>query len=140
MTQPAELAVLALKQVSTLLGKLTAEQLAQLADGSGQLVFRAGDTVVGAGRAARPRAAAAGVDVVAQTVEAIKGCASSDEVEDYLRTHDRKLTVAVLREVAQRLGPTVAAGKAKADIKRNIVAGTAGFRERSAAMSGGAWS
>ena len=46
----------------------------------------------------------------------------------------------VLREIARALGPTVsAAGRNSDDLIRNIVEGTAGFRIRSAAMSGGAW-
>ena len=46
----------------------------------------------------------------------------------------------VLKQIARELGPTVlATGRSKADVRRDIVAGTAGFRCRSAAMSGGAW-
>lgn len=141
MTTPAELAVLALRQVSTLLGKLTAEQLAELGDGRGQLVFRSGGAEVAAtGRAARPRAAVAGpgVDVDA-TVAAVTALGSREEVEDYLTSQGRALTVLLLKQVAQRLGPTVATASKKADLIRNIAEGTAGFRERSAAMSGGAW-
>jgi hypothetical protein len=46
----------------------------------------------------------------------------------------------VLKQIARALGPTVlATGRNKAEVRRDIVAGTAGFRSRSAAMSGGAW-
>jgi hypothetical protein len=78
---------------------------------------------------------------VEAAVSAISGLGSRDEVADYLAARDRELTVPVLREVARRLGPTVSASAtSKAGLKRNIVEGTAGFRERSAAMSGGgAW-
>ena len=140
MTQPAEVAVLVLQQVSTVLGKLSAEQLAELAEGRAQLVFRAGDTVVApTGRTRKAAGAGTGVDLDA-AVAAIRAMTGRDHVEAYLREHDRALTVPVLKELAQRLGPTVAGtGKNKAQIKRNIVEGTAGFRERSAAMSGGAW-
>jgi len=61
-------------------------------------------------------------------------------VADYLSAHDGRLTVPVLKQVARRLGPTVATGRSKAELKRNIIEGTAGFRERSMAMSRGAWS
>lgn len=140
MTQPAEVALLVLQQVSTVLGKLTAEQLDELAQGRAQLVFRSGDTVVAPARARKPAAPAkSGLDVDA-AVAAIGGMTGRDEVEAYLAAHDRALTVPVLKEVARRLGPTVAGtGKTKPQIKRNIVEGTTGFRERSAAMSGGAW-
>lgn len=74
------------------------------------------------------------------TVAAIKALGSRAEVADYLRAHDARLTVPVLKQVARRLGPTVAStGRSKAELKRNIVEGTAGFRERSHAMSRGAW-
>jgi hypothetical protein len=139
VTQPAEVAVLVLQQVSAVLGKLTAEQLAELAGGRAELVFRAGDTVVTPGRPKKAPAARTTLDLDG-TVAAIRGLAARDQVEAYLREHDRVLTVPVLKELAQRLGPTVSGtGKTKAQIKRNIVEGTAGFRERSAAMSGGAW-
>jgi hypothetical protein len=74
------------------------------------------------------------------TVRAIKALRSRAEVADYLRAHDDRLTVPVLKQVARRLGPTVATGRSKAELKRNIIEGTAGFRERSMAMSRGAWS
>ncbi len=59
-------------------------------------------------------------------------------VEEYLR--DPCFTAAVLKQIARALGPTVlATGRTKAEVRRDIVAGTVGFRSRSAAMSGGAW-
>ena len=59
-------------------------------------------------------------------------------VADYLARE--RFTVPVLREIARALGPTVSsAGRSKDELSRNIVEGTAGFRIRSAAMSGGAW-
>jgi hypothetical protein len=134
--QSAELAALALRQVGDLLGRLDPEQLVALADGRGQLVFQAG----GAARPARPRPAATEHGELDATVSAIRALGSRAEVAAYLRTHDDRLTVPVLKQVARRLGPTVATGRSKAELKRNIVEGTAGFRERSMAMSRGAWS
>ena len=59
-------------------------------------------------------------------------------VEEYLR--DPCFTAPVLKQIARALGPTVlATGRTKAEVRRDIVAGTVGFRSRSAAMSGGAW-
>lgn len=137
----ADLSTLVFKQVVAVLGKLTDEQLAELGSGRAQLVFSSGSTVVAA-RGTRPRTAAAAkpkLDVDG-AVTAIRGLAGAGEVEAYLDANDKQLTAAALREIAKRLGPTVAGGgKNKAEIKRNIVQGTAGFRERSAAMSGGAW-
>jgi hypothetical protein len=60
-------------------------------------------------------------------------------VADYLERE--RFTVPVLRQIARALGPTVSGvGRNRDDLSRNIVEGTAGFRIRSAAMSGGAWS
>ena len=137
---PAELAALALRQVGELLGRLDPEQLAALAAGRGQLVFQpvAPDPTPRASRPA-PRTSTECGDLDA-TVSAIKALGSRAEVADYLRAHDGRLTVPVLKQVARRLGPTVATGRSKAELKRNIIEGTAGFRERSMAMSRGAWS
>jgi len=78
-----------------------------------------------------------GVDVAA-AVERINGLPTPAAVEDYLK--DRRFTVSVLKQMARALGPTVlTTGRSKAEVRRDIVAGTAGFRSRSAAMSDGAW-
>ena len=79
-----------------------------------------------------------GVDVAA-AVERVNVLPTPADVEDYLK--DRRFTVSVLKQIARALGPTVpATGRNKAEVRRDIVAGTVGFRSRSAAMSGGAWS
>jgi hypothetical protein len=96
--------------------------------------------------AGRPHAAATasvpapGVDVAAAVAD-ISALGSRDEVAAYLRARDRELSVPALRQIARGLGPTVSvAARSKADLHRNIVEGTAGFRERSAAMAGrGGW-
>ena len=78
-----------------------------------------------------------GVDVNA-TVDRINALPTPAAVEDYLK--DRRFTLPVLKQIARALGPTVlATGRSKAEVRRDIVAGTVGFRSRSAAMSGGAW-
>ena len=143
MTSLADPSILVFKQVVAVLGKLSAEQLGELAAGRAQLIFQSGDTVVTA-RATRPRSTAAPTPKAPLDLEgvvaAIKGLAGAAEVEAYLAKNDKALTAPALREIAKRLGPTViSSGRTKADLKRNIVEGTAGFRERSAAMSGGAW-
>jgi hypothetical protein len=78
-----------------------------------------------------------GVDVTA-AVGRINTLRTPTAVEDYLK--DPRFTVSVLKQIARALGPTVpATGRNKAQVRRDIVAGTVGFRSRSAAMSGGAW-
>jgi len=134
----AGLAALALRQVGELLGRLDDDQLVALAEGRGQLVFR--PAAPDPARPSRPRPAATEPGDLDATVSAIRALGSRAEVADYLRAHDDRLTVPVLKQVARRLGPTVATGRSKAELKRNIIEGTAGFRERSMAMSRGAWS
>jgi len=147
MTQPVEIASLVLKQVGTLLAKLTPDQLDGLLQSRGQLVYHEGDVIVpvratrssqGGTAGSRTKPPNAGVDIDA-VVAAIRACATGAEVQAYLDSHNRELTVPTLRAVAKALGPTVVSSGNKPDLKRNIIAGTAGFRERSDAMSAGAW-
>lgn len=78
-----------------------------------------------------------GLDIAA-AVARINELSTPSAVEEYLR--DPCFTAPVLKQIARALGPTVlATGRTKAEVRRDIVAGTVGFRSRSAAMSGGAW-
>ena len=153
-----ELEERALARAAELVAGLSREQLDELAAGRADLVYRAVPTLVPSpapppspitGRA-RTTGVPAAVDGppparrsfdVDAAVEAINALSTRSEVAGWLAARDRELTVPVLREVARRLGPTVCAtAPSKAGLKRNIVEGTAGFRERSRAMSGGgAW-
>lgn len=139
MSAPAAVAAVALRQVAAVLGTLDDRQLDDLVAGRGRLVFESGGegTVP---RAARPPARLRPPAPVGSDVAAINRLTSSTEVADYLRQHDKRLTAQVLRQIARALGPTVPiTGRTKADLRRDIIEGTAGFRERTAAMSGGAW-
>jgi hypothetical protein len=123
-----------LAHVTAVLDQLSAAQLEDLATGRGRLVFRSG---AGA-RSSRPDAPRRRDTDVSAAVETINQLTGPAEVAGYL--HRRRFTVPVLREIARALGPTVsAAGRSKDELIRDIVEGTAGFRIRSAAMSGGAW-
>ncbi len=123
----------ALQQATAVLEALTPAQLEDLVTGRGRLEFRP------ARSARRPAKTPTGVDV-AREVEEINDLTTPAEIADYLIRNDARFTVPVLKEIARALGPTVAStGRNKAELRRDIVAGTAGFRVRSAAMSGGAW-
>lgn len=157
-TPAAELLDRAMARAAELVAGLSREQLDELAAGRADLVYRPVPTLVPShapppspirGRTRTtgvppaldgPAPARRTFDVDA-AVEAINGMCTREEVSCWLAAHDRELTVPVLREVARRLGPTVSSSaSSKAGLKRNIVEGTAGFRERSRAMSGGgAW-
>jgi hypothetical protein len=139
---PDALTDLALRRV---LATLSTDELVAVATGRARLELRhVGPTQPDPARArARRRPATPvpardhGVDV-ATAVARINEMPTPSAVEDYLR--DPCFTAPLLKEVARALGPTVlATGRTKADVRRDIVAGTVGFRSRSAAMSGGAW-
>lgn len=162
MTAPSTVAA-AMQHAIDLLRELTPYQLEDLALGRARLEFRtqteaapvdplptpepAGSAASPPHRRARrphtpevapPRGVVADVGAA---VEAIRSLTTPAQVAAYLQEHDRRLTTPMLKQVARALGPTVSAtARSKADLKRNIVEGTAGFRTRSASMSGGAWS
>ncbi len=126
----------ALRRTTAFLDTLGPEQLADLAAGRARLELR---PQVPAPRRARPEPRH-GAEA-ATAIETINQLADPSEVDDFLRRHDARFTLPVLKEIARGLGPTVRAnGRTKSELRRDIVAGTAGYRTRSAAMSGGAWS
>jgi hypothetical protein len=129
----------ALQQATEMVRTLTPQQLDDLAAGRGELVFRRAPHATSTRSSAPTRRSRPEVDVTADVAE-INRLGTPGEVDDYLHQHDARFTVPVLRQIARALGPTVlTTGRTKAEIRRDIVAGTAGFRTRSAAMSGGAW-
>jgi hypothetical protein len=133
MTEPADAA---LRQATAFLGTLSPEQLEDLAAGRARLELR---PQVPTARQARPETNPSAD--VATAIETINQLADPSEVDDYLRRHDARFSLPVLKAIARGLGPTVRAnGRNKSELRRDIVAGTAGYRTRSAAMSGGAWS
>ena len=124
-----------LAHVTAVLDELSTAQLEDLAAGRGRLVFRPESGP----RSRRADAELSGRHRGPLAVAEINRLTSPAAVADYLERE--RFTVPVLREIARALGPTVSsAGRSKDDLSRNIVEGTAGFRIRSAAMSGGAWS
>ena len=132
---PSAVREAALAQVSAMLNELTSSQWEDLAAGRGRLVFRAAS----GSRARRADPTDPAGTGLAAAVAEINRLTSPSEVAGYLR--EQRFTAPVLRDIARALGPTVSTtGRSKDDLIRDIVAGTAGYRVRSAAMSGGAWS
>jgi hypothetical protein len=131
----AETRAAVLAHVTAVLDGLSTAQLEDLAAGRGRLVFRPAATT----RTRRPEPESSSATDVATAVAEINRLTATSEVAGYLTR--QRFTVPVLREIARALGPTVpSTGRSKDDLIRDIVEGTAGFRIRSAAMSGGAWS
>lgn len=126
----------ALRAAATALDGLTAAQLADLAAGRARLVLQ---PVTAAPTRLREPADRPDPEVVGSAVRTIRGLHTPGEVADHLRAH--RYPVPALKQIARELGPTVStAARNRAGWERNIVEGTAGYRARSAAMSGGAWS
>jgi hypothetical protein len=128
---------------------LDEHELTELAAGRGELVFqalprqeRALHSVAHQAPTPTPRQRARrtlSIDIAA-VVETINAFATPAEATAYLESLDNRYTLPVLKEIARACGPTVStAGRTKAQVQRDIVAGTIGFRSRSAAMSDGAW-
>ncbi|HXV94660.1 MAG TPA: hypothetical protein VD813_15255 [Pseudonocardia sp.] len=139
----AELAAAALQRAAAVLGALSTTELEDLVAGRAELVVQpTGGATRPPAPAGRGRSNPAPAVDVAAVVETINGLPTPGDVAHYLESQDDRFTVPVLKQIARALGPTVAAtARSKAELRRNIVAGTAGFRQRSAAMSGGrAWS
>jgi hypothetical protein len=130
----APLAV-ALQKAVAVLESLSREQLEDIASGNGSLVYRPGPA-----RPMRREVAHRELNVdIAAAVAEINRFTTPGEVANYLQSRV-EFTVPVLKEIARALGPTVStAGRTKSQLRRDIVEGTAGFRVRAAAMSGGAW-
>ena len=125
----------AVAHVTAMIDELTPKQQEDLVAGRGRLVFRPDSP-----RQPRPILAGiaqASVDVGVAVGE-INRMTSPADVAGYLE--GQRFSVAALREIARALGPTVlSTGRSKDELTRNIIEGTAGFRTRAAAMSGGAW-
>ncbi|GAA3266345.1 MULTISPECIES: hypothetical protein [Dactylosporangium] len=138
MTPSPKLAALALNEIGRLLGTLSEEQLTALAEGRAQVEFRA--TGAPAEPPARPRTVKAGADLDAIVAD-IRAMTEEDDVERYLTARDKDLPLPKLRELAERIGPpvTVKGAKSKAQLRKNIAAGTAGLINRPASVFSGSW-
>ncbi|MBW0089931.1 hypothetical protein I4I73_00070 [Pseudonocardia sp. KRD-184] len=124
--------VLPAAALARVLNELSPEQLRDLAEGRGRLVYAP------CAPPTRSRRPAAPVVDLSADVEAIREMRTRTDITDHLA--DRRFTVPVLRELARALGPTVpSTGRNRAELVHAIVEGTVGFRARSAALSGGAW-
>ncbi|WP_432991207.1 hypothetical protein [Dactylosporangium sp. CA-233914] len=135
MTQSPQLAALALKEIGRLLGTLTEEQLTALAEGRAQVEFRTGEK---AERPAKPAKAAIDLDAI---VAEIRAMTEEDAVERYLIARDKELSLPLMRDLADRIGPPVTSkgAKSKAQLRKNIAAGTAGLLNRPASVFSTSW-
>jgi hypothetical protein len=133
---PSPPLAIALQKAVALLESLSREQLEDIASGEGKLVYQPSQAPAMRRREVVQRPS--GVDIDGAVAD-INRFTKPGEVADYLQSR-AEFTVPVLKEIARALGPTVnSTGRTKAQLRRDIVEGTAGFRVRAAAMSGGAW-
>jgi hypothetical protein len=153
----AALAAAALREAARLVAGLTPEQLVELAAGRARLAYEpaaeltnaltgpptaagpaATPTAPAPRRPSRRAAAIPDADAIGPAVRAILDLRTPREVADHLDRH--RYPVPALKQIVRALGPTVStAARNRAELERNIIEGTAGYRTRSAAMSGGAW-
>jgi hypothetical protein len=140
VTRSPQLAALALNEIGRLLGTLTEEQLAALAEGRARVEFHAQEAVGARPARTATKAAKEPVDLDAVIAE-IKACTEEDAVERYLAGRDRELPLPLLRELADRIGPPVTSkgAKSKAQLRKNIAAGTAGLLNRPASVFSSGW-
>ncbi|WP_426505289.1 hypothetical protein ACPPVO_46785 [Dactylosporangium sp. McL0621] len=138
-----KLAALALNEIGRLLGTLTEEQLEALADGRAHVEFRdtGGTTAAPTSPAparGKPAKPAADLDAI---IADIKALTEEDAVERYLIGRDKDLSLPLMRELADRIGPPVTSkgAKSKAQLRKNIAAGTAGLLNRPASVFSGSW-
>jgi hypothetical protein len=141
VTDSPKLTVLVLQEVAKLFAKLTEEQLTDLVEGRAVVEFRTPEVVI-ASRAPR-RAAGAKPKTALDLDEVyrdIKGMTQEDAVEEYLKERDKELSLTALKELAAKIGPPVSAkGSSKAQLRKNIAAGTGGLHNRPASVLGSAW-
>jgi hypothetical protein len=123
--------------VAKLLGKLTEEQLTDLADGKAFVEFRSGDDAI-TSRVVKKTAAKPKIDLD-EVIRDIKAMTAEDAVERYLLDRDKLISVTQMRELATMIGPPVSAKGTKAQIRKNIAAGTAGVLNRPASAFGDGW-
>ncbi|WP_433206882.1 hypothetical protein ACQP00_40315 [Dactylosporangium sp. CS-047395] len=142
MTQSPKLAALALNEIGRLLGTLTEDQLTALAEGRAHVEFRDTDgtatPLAATARAKTPKAPKADLDEI---IAEIKALTEEDAVDRYLQSRDKDLSLPQMRELADRIGPPVTSkgAKSKAQLRKNIAAGTAGLLNRPASVFSGAW-
>ncbi|WP_433047549.1 hypothetical protein [Dactylosporangium sp. CS-033363] len=141
MTQSPKLAALALNEIGRLLGTLTEDQLTALAEGRAHVEFRDTDgSATALSPAPRAKAPKAKLDLD-ELIAEIKALTEEDAVERYLQSRDKDLSLPQMRELADRIGPPVTSkgAKSKAQLRKNIAAGTAGLLNRPASVFSGTW-
>lgn len=135
MAGSPQLAVSALNEVAKLLGKLSEAQLVDLVEGRAVVEFRSPEVTIMSRTPKKAAAPKQSVDLD-EIILAIKGITEEDQVERYLLSRDKDLSVGDLREIATRIGPPVSAKGTKAQLRKNIAAGTAGLLNRPASAFG----
>jgi hypothetical protein len=137
MTDNAALSIAVFRKVTTLLGKLSDEELAALADGSGDLQFVLGGvTVPSTGRRTSTSRTTKAVKPGAEEVAAyLRGLTDQAEAEKYL--HDTNLTRDNLLIVAEQLNVSVAKSANKGKIIAALLSGAVGYREKFESVLGG---
>ena len=134
-----ELSLLVFKKVTELFKKLTEEQLAALANGSGELQFATPEATVRTGRArsSAPRKPKQDKPTPEEAANRLRRFASRDEAQSYLEGSG--LLVAELKSVAKLLDVTTPSSITKVKLIERLVNGTAGVAAKYPALVDGSY-
>ena len=137
MADSSALSIVVFQKVVALLGKLSEEQLAALADGTGDLVFESAGTTIRSGtrKTAVPRAPKPAKPVVSEVAARLVEYTDQGEAEKYLEATG--LTVKDLLAVADELKISVRRSANKAPLTRELVIGAIGYKDKFGAVMGG---
>ncbi len=139
MSDAVDIATGVLSQVTKLLRKLSPVELGQLFDGSASIAFVPPGHRVTAPRVTAPKAATPrGLDVD-DLASSLRSMRSSQEVIERLLP-DRRVTVAVVGQLAKALGITIPSRATTRPQRISILAESlVGYRENAEAVMGGAY-
>jgi hypothetical protein len=131
MSETTALMVLVFRKATELFNRLTDEQLAALANGSGELYFSTPEVTVRTGRATRVSSSGGGsrsakVDLDA-TIERLLGCADQEEAERYLA--EINATIPIMKAIAEKLEVTVPSSP-KARVVTSLAKSAIGYRAK----------
>jgi hypothetical protein len=140
-TGSPQLAIQVLNEIAKLLTKLDETQLADLVEGRAVVEFRTPEVTV-ASRAVKKAPATKAPKPELDLDEVIREIRSITEeyaVEAYLLKRDREISAELMKELAKKIGPPVSSRGTKAQLRKNIAAGTAGLLDRPASVFSGSW-
>lgn len=138
MSDAVDIATGLLSQVNKLLRKLSPAQISQLSDGSASIAFVPAGHRVTAPRVTAPKRATSSQLDVSDLASSLRGLTSDQVIARLLP--DRKVTVAVVDQLARKLDVTIPSSAKRRDDKISVLAESlVGYRENAEAVMSGAY-